>query len=120
MQQIFMLKPVRIASARWPRLGQETATATAPAAAPKTPAAATAPPSAAVQEKPAFIDSALVAFGVDVVGAVSAGFVAWAAAKAMTRDGKPAPRTTMALVFGVLAGAAGIKGLVDLGWVRER
>jgi len=118
MQQIFVLKPVRLLPVRYPALGQDKATA--PPASPQTPATATAPPSAAAPEKPPFIDSALVAFVTDVVGATSAGLVAWAAAKATKRDGTPAPRTTMALVFGVLAGGLGIKGLVDLAWVRER
>lgn len=107
MFQSVTLQQVRVMPARRPRLAQEITVA--PNQEAKTPAVATVP--VATEAKPPFIDSALVSFGVDVVGAASTGMLAYGASVTKSR---------MAIVWGLLCGGLVLKGLADLSRVRER
>jgi hypothetical protein len=107
MFQSVTLQQVRVMPARRPRLAQEITVA--PNQEAKTPAVATVP--VATEAKPPFIDSALVAFGVDVVAAMSTGMLAYGANKVNSR---------LDIVWGLLCGGLVFKGLADLARVRER
>lgn len=102
-----VLRPVRVMPSWRPGLAQET-----PAAAPATAAApASVAPAAATAAKPPFIDSSLVAFGVDVVGVISTYMLFYGANKINSR---------MAIPYGLICGGLVLKGLADLSNVRER
>jgi hypothetical protein len=110
--QTIALQPVRLVP-RWspaPRAPvlRPASLAQQPAAAP-TPAAATVPPP--------LIDSALVAFLVDTVGALSTGMLAYGA----TYPGIAGAKTSRwAWFFGIASGILVFKGLADLSRIRER
>lgn len=100
-----------------PVLAQQ-APAPVPAMAPPGGAAA----AAAVPPKPPFIDSALVATVVDVLGAVSTGTLAYIAAHPVPMTaGGPAPRASKWSYFwGILSGVLVFKGIADLSRIRTR
>ena len=109
--QTIALQPVRLVP-RWspaPRapvlrpasLAQQQATVTPPAAIP-----------------PPFIDSALVAFIVDSVGALSTGTLSYGVYY-LARVTKTKP-SRWGLVFGITAALLAAKGLLDLSRIRER
>lgn len=109
MNQHVTLRPVKLV---WkPGMGQQTQ-ATAPAQQPNVPAPSATVPSATGQEKPAFIDSAFMAFVTDLIAVTGAGAVCYAF--------DAAKHTGKAVFFGILSGAMGIKAIVDWNWVRER
>lgn len=62
--------------------------------------------------RPPFIDSALVSFIFDALGATAYGILAYGA--------KSVKAHNWSLIFGITSGALAIKGLIDLGNVRER
>lgn len=99
-----VLRPVRVMPSWHPGLAQE-------AAAPATTPAKTVAPAAAAVTKPPFIDSSLVAFGIDVLGVISTFMLFSGANKANSR---------MAIPYGLVCGGLVIKGLADLSNVRER
>lgn len=110
MLQNVTLQPVRVITSGRPRLAQEiTTVATSPQE--KATAPSSVPSAVAVISKPAFIDSALLAFTVDVMGTVSTGILAYAAYQQKSR---------MAMVLGLLTGGLAVKGLIDLSRIRER
>jgi hypothetical protein len=72
------------------------------------------PPSAAVTvvpEKPPIVDSALVSFTFDVLGATASGILAYGAA---SRKNK------LSYLFGIMAGVMGFKAVADLNDIRTR
>jgi len=66
---------------------------------------------------PPFIDSSLVAFIVDSVGALSTGILAYGATYPGVTGAKP---SRWAYVFGAMAAVLAFKGLIDLSRIRER
>lgn len=102
--QGLVIQPVRLALGR---------PAWRPAMAQQVTAAPTTPPNVLppAEEKPAFIDSALVSLIFDVVGATSSGILAYAAA---------ARKNKLAWVFGTMATLMTMKGFTDLYDVRKR
>lgn len=103
-----VIQPVRLALGgprpAWrPAMGQQVQ------AAPMTPPSAMPVPAA--PSRAPFIDSALMSFTFDILGATASGILAYGAA---TRKNK------LAYLFGIMSGVMGFKAIADLNDVRVR